>query len=267
VVAAARVAALMARPPGLLESEARGLLAALRFLTSLPLRGPAEPAGLERALAWFPLVGLALGAVLVGLDRLLSAVFAHPLVDFLLLAALVLLTGGLHLDGLVDTADGLPAPGTSEQRLAALREPWAGPRGTAAALAALILQFAALTSLGPPAREASLLLAPALGRWAIVYAYARFPYARRTAGLSLALKRGAGRRAVAIATATILAAALLLGRPGALALVGFAWVSGLGLGLIACRRLGGMSGDVYGALEQVVETTALLLGPCLLAAR
>jgi adenosylcobinamide-GDP ribazoletransferase len=257
----------MARPPGLLRSEATGLLAALRFLTSLPLRGPAEPAGLERALAWFPLVGLGLGAVLVGLDHLLAAVFARPFVDFLLLAAMVLLSGGLHLDGLVDTADALPAPGRPEERLAALREPWARPRGAAAALTALTLQFAALASLTPASREASLLLAPALGRWAIVYAYARFPYARRTAGLSLALKRGADRRAIAVATATVLGAALLSGRPGTLALLGLAWLSGLCLGVIACRRLGGMSGDLYGALEQNVETAVLLLGPSVLAAR
>ena len=131
----------------------------------------------------------------------------RPLRDFLLLTTLVMATGGLHLDGLIDSADGLLGPGPAERRLAAMRESWAGQRGAFAALAVLLLQYAALASLPTESRLAALLLAPTLGRWAIVYCYAAFPYARRNAGLSIALKRGA-TPAVAVGATAL---ALLIG--------------------------------------------------------
>lgn len=242
-----------------------GLAAAFRFLTCLPLPGAGPtPADLSRALPCFPLVGLTLGACLVLLDRLLAPLVARPLVDFAILAALLALSGGLHLDGLIDTADGLPAPGPPERRLAVMRESWAGPRGAAAALTQLLLQYAALASLPDAARTPALLLAPALGRWAIVYGYVAFPYARRTAGLSLALKRGGTPVTLLAATVVVLPLAGLLSWPTGPLLLLPAWLIAAAVGQVALRRLGGMSGDVYGAVEQLVETTTLILAPRLL---
>jgi len=246
----------------IVRGELGGAAAAIRFLTCLPLPGRAPSlADLGHALPYFPPVGLLIGGVLIVLDRLLAPWLARPLLDFVLLAALVTLSGGLHLDGLIDTADGLFRPGPAEQRLAAMRESWAGPRGVAAALAQLLLQYAALASLPDTARAPALLLAPLLGRWAIVYGYVAFPYARRAAGLSLALKQGGTRGTLVAATAIALAATSLLSWPTGPLLLACAWLIAALIGRLALARLGGMSGDVYGASEQLVETATLLLLP------
>jgi adenosylcobinamide-GDP ribazoletransferase len=247
--------------------QLRGLAAAYRFLTCLPVPGPSPTSrDLARALPYFPLVGLTLGAILVVLDGLLSPWLARPVVDFALLLALVVSSGALHLDGLIDTADGLLAAGPAERRLAVMRESWAGPRGAAAALALLVAQYAALAGLDDATRRTALLLAPLLGRWAIVYGYVAFPYARRTAGLSLALKQGGTPLVGAVATAFVgLAAGLLSWPSGPLLLLG-AWGVAAAIGSVAQRRLGGMSGDVYGAVEQVVETLTLALSPVVVGA-
>lgn len=253
-----------------MRGQLGGLTAAFGFLTCLPVpnRAAGGATDLGRALPYFPLVGLALGGVLVLLDGALAPLVGRPLLDFVLLATLVLLSGGLHLDGLVDTADGLLGLGPAERRLAAMRESWAGPRGAVAALGQLLVQYAALASLPPDQRGPALLLAPLLGRWAIVWAYVAFPYARRTAGLSLALKQGATPAAGAAATAFAVLAASLVAGPAGPGLLGLAWLVTTGAGRLAQRRLGGMSGDVYGALEQVVESlTLLLLSPLVAHAR
>lgn len=245
-----------------LARELRGLGAAVRFLTCLPIPGGLPTADdLGRALRYFPLVGLALGGALVGLDRLLGPWLARPLLDFALLGALVILSGALHLDGLIDAADGLLSPGPTARRLARMRESGAGPRGAAAALALLLLQYAALSALEPPARVPALLLAPLLGRWGILYGYTVFPYARSTLGISWALKQGGTHSAARCVTLVVLAVAGLLAWPAGPLLLVVAWAIAELIGRLARRRLGGMSGDVYGAVEQLVETMVLLLTP------
>lgn len=244
------------------RSRTAGLVAAGSFLTCLPLPASrADSRDLSGALPYFPLVGLAIGGVQVTVDLLLRPVIARPLVDFVLVALPILLTGGLHLDGLIDAADGLLGPGSPEERLAAMRQSWAGPRGAAAGLGQLLLQFAALSALPDALRGAVLALAPVLGRWAIVYGYVAFPYARRGPSLSQTLKAGATPVVGLGTTAFALGAASLLCWPAGPLLLGIAWLLAEGLGRLAQRRLGGMSGDVYGATEQLVESLTLLLLP------
>ena len=241
------------------------MAAAFRFLTCLPIPGRDDEAldDLRGALPFFPIVGLAIGMTLLSVDAVLAPLVARPLVDFALLTVLVVLSGALHLDGLIDTADGLFGPGPAERRLAEMRESWAAPRGVAAALMLLLVQYAALSALDGTARTAALLLAPTLGRWAVVHGYVAYPYARRTAGLSSILKQGANWRAALVATGVALGAAVVLRWPSGPLLLVAAWIVATGLGAVATRRLGGMSGDVYGAVEQLVETATLLLTPLL----
>jgi len=227
----------------------------------LPSFQLAEREHLSRSLSYFPLIGFAIGALLVGLDRLLAPLLARPLLDFVLLATLILASGGLHFDGLIDTADGMFGPGPPERRLAAMRQSAAGPRGVKAGLLLLLAQFAALASLPTAHRVEALLLAPTLGRWAIVYGYVAFPYARGNAGLSVPLKQGATLRAAIAATGFALLAVALVSWPNGLLLVLVAWPIAATAGRLALHQLGGMSGDVYGATEQIVETAVLLAAP------
>ena len=244
---------------------ARGLLAAWHFLTVLRL--PGAPAtrldDLRCALPFFPLVGVVLGGMLALLDAPLGLLFGRPLRDLIMLSLLVLMSGGLHLDGLVDTADGLFLDGSWEERLAAMHESRAGPRGAITALCLLLLGYSAIAALPDGSRLPGLVLAPTLGRWTVVVGYVVFPYARRGPGVSAALKAGAGPAALLTASMLAVAAGLLLCWPSGAVLLAGAGAFVFAAGHFASRRLGGMSGDVYGAVEQIVEVGVLAAVPLL----
>jgi adenosylcobinamide-GDP ribazoletransferase len=171
------------------------------------------------------------------------------------------LSGALHLDGLVDTCDALCTPTTPEQRLALMHDSRAHDPGTVAACLLLLGKFAALQALPGAVRLPALLLAPLLARWAIVVAYWGYPYARRTPGASLALKRQATTpRLLAATAAALVAVGLAVGPVGLLVLA----ASGLTIHLAATfvrTRLPGLTGDTYGAIAELVEALALVLVP------
>jgi len=168
----------------------RPLRIALRLLTRLPVpEPPPEDDGQDsvaRSLAWYPLVGLILGALLWGLAAMLAAGAAPSLLSAaLLLAAWVALTGALHLDGLADTADAwLGGLGDRERTLAIMKDPCAGPAGVVAVVLVLLLKFAALAALAT-APQPALLLAPVLARMALTALFLTTPYVR-PGGIGLA---------------------------------------------------------------------------------
>lgn len=240
-----------------------GPLVALEFLTTLRLRRARiwDDAGLGAALAWFPAVGLLLGAALWGLDLALAGILPRSAAAAVLLGALALATGALHLDGVADTADGLAAPRDREARLALMREGAAGPAGVSALVLLLLAQWSALASLEGAARPAAILLAPALARWGVVAAAACYRPARPS-GLGHAAATALWPVAVPLATATAAAAAIaLFGAPGLL-LLALAGAAALATAGAASRRLGGVTGDTHGA---VVEVTHAVLWFAMLA--
>jgi adenosylcobinamide-GDP ribazoletransferase len=240
-----------------------GFWVAVQFLTRLPAPRPhavsAERLGI--ALPYFPAVGLLLGALLVAIDLALRPLLAPAVVDALLVGALVVLSGALHLDGLVDTCDAVCARASPEARLALMHDSRAHDPGTIAACLLLLAKFAALQALVDPARLPALLVAPLLGRWAIVVSYWAYPYARSTPGASLALKAQATTpRALAATLFTLAVLALAVGPAAPLVLAG----AGLAVHLLASlirTRLPGLTGDAYGAIAELVETLALALVP------
>ncbi|HXH82337.1 MAG TPA: adenosylcobinamide-GDP ribazoletransferase, partial [Candidatus Tectomicrobia bacterium] len=142
-----------------------GLLVAARYLTIVPLPGPTDhaPSALGRSAPWFPVVGLALGIALVAVD-LAAAVLFPPLLSALLtITAWKLLTGGLHLDGLADSLDGLVGR-DPEHRRAIMRDSRIGTFGAVGLILFLLLEITAVAELEPPARWRALLVAPAVGR-------------------------------------------------------------------------------------------------------
>ncbi len=231
---------------------------ALQFLTVIPspLRRAFDPRALGRSQAYFPLVGLVVGALLAALDLLLQVVLPAPLVAGGLLAALVLLTGGLHLDGLIDTCDGLFLHRAPEARLAIMRDSRAGSFGVIGAATVLLLKYAGLLALGDPARTAVIVLMPVIGRWAMVLALSVFPYARQEGnGVPF---QGQGRGPLLAATLTAVALAVVLWpERGPYVLVGVAlWT--LLVGRFITSRLGGLTGDSYGALNETAEVLVLI---------
>ncbi|MGI8549228.1 MAG: adenosylcobinamide-GDP ribazoletransferase [Dehalococcoidia bacterium] len=235
-------------------------LAALEFLTPFRLRRVAEqdPAAIGPSSAFFPLIGLLLGLALIGLDRLLSQALPPPAVDALLVTALALFSGALHLDGLADTADGIFGGRTAERRLEIMRDSRTGSFGALAVGLMLLLQWNALISLSPPWRFGGLLLFPALGRCAAVVALAAFPYARPE-GLGTLFHRHAWPWPALFAVLSSLLLSIVLFNGSGAALWGASILLALLLGAAMASRLGGLTGDTYGAICEITQVTVLLL--------
>ncbi len=236
---------------------------ALAFLT--PFGGAAVPDA--RTLGWFPLVGAllgsAVGALWWGADRLWPPLVAAVLV----VAADMALTGLLHFDGLIDSADGLLAPLDRERRLAVMRQSDVGAFGVSVGAVVVVARVAALAALAP-----SVPLVAALwcaSRTVMAVAARTLPYAR-SGGLADAFLGGpAGPVAALGATLTIAlgiavsfddgpgggaAASLAVG-----AAIAATVLAGAGVLALARRRLGGFTGDVLGAAGVVGETAGLLV--------
>jgi adenosylcobinamide-GDP ribazoletransferase len=233
-------------------------LAALAFLTRIPV-----PAGVERSMArvsagqaWFPAVGLIIGLILLGVDEAAGRALPRTSVDALLVVALVVITGGLHLDGLSDAADGLLGGDTPKRRLAIMRDVRTGTFGVVAIVSVLLLKWAGFQSLPGGVRAEAIVLTPCLARAAIPLSAAVFP-AARPEGLAAALAaRSRASVALAGAAATI-ASVALLGAGGAYLLV-CSGACALAIGWSATRLAGGVTGDVHGATIETTEATALL---------
>ncbi len=222
--------------------------AAFSFLTILPL---GSPSGRQRgpAFAWYPLVGLCVGALLTAiaacspLDRELSA--------FLILLVWALITGGLHLDGFGDSCDGLLATVAPDQRRRIMRDPRAGMWAVAGTALLLLGKWLAIRAA--PAHL--LILAPVLGRWTMVLAAYAFPSATAE-GMAATFRAGLARRHVVIAAVWVV---ILLTHNELLALALGSCVFALLFGWWAARRLGGgLTGDTYGALCELTELLSLL---------
>lgn len=234
-------------------------LVALKFLTRLPIKGGGNsPEAWRRSVAYFPLVGLILGIIMAGVWQALVWVPALPRAG-LILALAVFLSGGLHLDGFIDSMDGLLSGRDRERILAIMKDSHVGAHGVTAVVTLLLIKFSLLAVLPPGhlqvaglALPPALVLMPVLGRWAMVPALTCFPYVRRE-GLGVLFQAGGGRRNLIYSTfVAALLAWLIMGPAGLFYLFLTALVSLAWCGWIR-RLLGGMTGDTYGALAEIAE--------------
>ncbi|CAI8987682.1 adenosylcobinamide-GDP ribazoletransferase [Pseudomonas sp. IT-P291] len=232
---------------------------ALQFLSSLPIRlhGMPEPRELGRSLLFYPLVGLLFGAILWAVNWLLlgTPTLLHAA---LLLSVWVLLSGGLHLDGLADSADAwLGGFGDRERTLTIMKDPRSGPIAVVTLVLVLLLKFTALLALIGQPHSLALIIVPLIGRSALLGLFLTTPYVR-AGGLGQALAdhlpRSAGRQVLAISA---LACVLIAGLSGVVAVVlaalGFVW-----LRQVMLRRLGGTTGDTAGAMLELLEVAVLV---------
>lgn len=233
------------------------LLTAFQFLTTFPalIRRSFTAQELGHAVGYFPLVGLALGGVLYGMEVGLGLIFPAQVVTVFILAAWLLLTRALHFDGFLDTCDGLFGGFTPERRLEIMRDSRVGAFGVAGGGMLLLAKYAAIVSLS---HLSGLLLAPVLGRWAVSIAIFAYPYARDK-GMGRDMKDNVLWPQVILATGiALLAAWFFAGWAGLLAFAIAGAVLWLGASFIL-RRIPGLTGDSYGALCELTELTVLLL--------
>jgi adenosylcobinamide-GDP ribazoletransferase len=239
----------------------RALIAAFAFLTRLPVpAGAASGVDIGRSIAFFPVVGLALGGMLAGGALMLSGALAPLVVAVLLVAVLAVLTGGLHLDGLADLFDAIGGGrGDRARMLELMRDSRIGAHGSAALSLALIAKVVALGHALERHDLVSILTFPALARWAVVPAIVFVPYARQE-GLGLGFVRSGRARDVGAATVLMAVAAIVLRRRTVFVAAAAALSVVVVLAVWLRRRLGGLTGDVYGAAIELAEVAALVAG-------
>ena len=245
-------------------NQYRELVAAIRFLSVLPTPGSAllfdkdeSTSRLVIGCEYFPLVGLLLALLLWLIVLLFARLIPQLVLAALLVVALVILTGGLHLDGLMDTCDGLFGGRTRERKLEIMRDSHVGSFGVLGAACILLLKFALFASIPAQSLPLALLLILPSARWSMALALRVFPPARPT-GLGAAYHRAVTTRRLLITGLIALLIALIVGR-----FAGFiAWVTGslvaLAIGQWITKSIGGLTGDSYGAIDEVTEIVMLL---------
>ena len=234
----------------------RSLRVAFGLLTTLPAWRDDDwaPGQIGRAAVWFPFVGLLIGAVVWGVWAGLGWLLPPAVAGILALAAWIALTGGLHLDGLADCCDGLLASAAPERRLEIMRDPRLGVFGAVGLMLVLLLKAASLAAL-TPAAGGGILLATSLARWCVLPA-GLLPRARPE---GLGAEYASGLRPWSLAVGALIPLALMIAlgwRAVAAAVLGLV-AAGLAL-LFARRRIGGVTGDVFGFMIELVETTMLV---------
>jgi adenosylcobinamide-GDP ribazoletransferase len=235
-------------------------LIAMQFLTIIPLPFDTrcQKEDLGRATACFPLVGLTIGSLLVGLNWLIEPWLNRSLTAALLITALAAVTGALHLDGLADVCDGLAARGSRERFLAVMKDSNVGAVGAVGLVLGLVLKWQALLAVPAGITWQALLLFPTLGRCAQVLVMAGAKHARQD-GLGAAIIQGMSARHLLVALCITVAACLaLLPVKGMIALTAVFAVSLVIRGYFQ-NRLGGLTGDIIGCSCELSEILALIV--------
>lgn len=231
---------------------------AVRFLTAVPVPGlpPMDEIGIARSMAAFPLVGLLIGVGGAAAGWIAHWLWGAPLHAIVLVIAWMLLTLGLHLDGIADSCDALFSWRSREQKLEIMKDSRIGTMGALGLLVIVLLKVGALLQLGSFWWMGAL-IAPMWGRWADIYGIFCFPAARE-GGMGRTFHEQVRRTDFVIATlSALLLGAVLLPPWGALAgLVVWPIIHGLAQRMVAA--LGGLTGDTYGALAEVGEVVTLL---------
>jgi len=235
-------------------------LVALNFLTIIrtPWRREVSPEELGRSLNYFPVVGIVIGLILAGLNWGLSLILPSSVVNILLIVSLAVVSGALHLDGFVDTCDGIAGHKTVEARWQVMRDSRVGGFGIVGAILLLLVKYISLNNVPEPLLMMTLLLMPVVSRWAMVYAIFAYPYARPS-GLGKVFKQEASWLRFIVATLTTLAVAVVLAQLAGLIIMAGIWAMVMLMAAYLKRKFSGLTGDTYGAINEMAEVCVLIL--------
>lgn len=235
----------------------RELLVAFQFLSIFPavIRRPFTEKELGRSVGYFPLVGLSIGVVLFVVMNGITNFFSIQVSAAVVLVLWVVITRAIHLDGFLDTCDGLFGGDTPEKRLLIMRDSRVGAFALVGGGVLLITMFSAIES--SKNMVGSLLLAPVFGRWALSFALVAFPYARPE-GMGRALKNNSHWPQWLLASLTTLIIAWFVGKWLGLIVFGLVLIISLLWLRYVLRLIPGLTGDIYGATCVLVETFVLI---------
>jgi adenosylcobinamide-GDP ribazoletransferase len=239
----------------------RSFLLAFSFLTIIPAYGKRVAGEKEMAnsLYFYPLVGFIIGAFLALLAWLSNFLALGWGGDALIIVSWIIITGGLHLDGLMDSADGLFSGRDRERKLEIMKDSRVGAMGGIALVSVMLLKFAFLTSLPYEYKLWALLIAPAAGRCFMVYMVLLFPYARSGSSLGKCFGADVGKAKIIGATLVLVIGAYIIAPMLGIFMV---LATAIPVAIIALginRTLGGHTGDTYGAACELSETLFLII--------
>lgn len=239
-------------------------LCALTFLTRIPIpvKGIDQPEDFKKSIYFFPVVGLIIGGVLAGSYYLLAKIFPMPIVAALLLFIYVLLTGGLHLDGLIDTVDGIYGGRSREHRLEIMKDTHPGAFGVLGAVVILLIKYSIYTQLSSNLLVI-LIAASVMGRQAMVWVQIFYPYARKQ-GLGMLFNVYGSVPLFGVTTGITMVILFLLAQINGLYIFLICSIILFILASWLSHLLGGLTGDTYGASCELIEISALLTGLLLL---
>lgn len=240
------------------------ILLAFQFMTRIPISGlPHEPRALARAAKFFPVVGLAIGLMAVAVQRLLVTRVQPQVLTLVLIIYLVMITGALHEDGLADAADGFGGGWTKEKILQIMRDSRIGSFGAVAITLSLLSRFILINSTSPARLPGFLVAASVLCRWTTLPLGFWLPYAREDHGLGAGVAGKMPLTSLLWGTGfAVLSVAAALGLGSLLA-----WLITLAVtaasGLYFKRHIQGVTGDCFGATNQITEIAIYFYGALL----
>lgn len=235
-------------------------LIALQFLTVLPIKIKSEIAEEDfgRSLLYFPVVGTLIGLVLSGVTLLLGFL-PNPVVCMLILIISIVITGGIHLDGLADTCDGFYGPRPKEKILAIMRDSRAGVMGVIGIFCLLSLKFTLIVSTPKNVLWKLLILMTAFARWSQILACYTSNYAREEGKAKYFVEYDSKKELLVGGIFTVVLFLLLLKSEGVILLVLSLVPILLFINYIK-RKIGGMTGDTIGAISEIAEVAVLFFG-------
>jgi adenosylcobinamide-GDP ribazoletransferase len=234
------------------------LLSAFQFLTAIPISlKKVNDKQMAASMIFFPVVGLVLGLLMAGAHMLLSATSLSPgAINIILVVGLIAITGGMHLDGLADTADAFLSGKNKEEMLLIMRDPHIGVMGTLGIISAILLKIALLTGLNNNSKAAALILMMVLSRWSAVLLMQASPYARAE-GKAKTFTKGITPSIALFCTGITLACAIALGPLKGISAMAMVAAITYAFGKYSCRRINGITGDIIGCTIELTEIAAL----------
>jgi adenosylcobinamide-GDP ribazoletransferase len=234
------------------------IITAVTFLTIMPLpnNGVIQPKEFGKSMAYFPLVGLLIGALLIGAQMVLIKIFSPLTTTVLLIAFWSCLTGFLHLEGFVDAIDGFSASSNKERILDVMKDHHCGAKGVVAIVFLIIVKIVLLSDIPAYLLTPALVLTPAVSRW-VMLAASLCPHASNETGLGKTFVENSGSTEVVIASIILMIAGLSLLRIQFIVLMIPVLILVLLFLSYVIRKINGVTGDILGAMNELTEAACL----------
>lgn len=235
-------------------------LHAIAFFTRIPVPWlkPSDEAW-KKSVNWYPAVGLVIGLLLWGVFQAGLLLFSPWLAAVMTLVAWVYVTGGLHLDGWMDLADGLGSGRPRERVLEIMKDSRVGAMGVLAAILLLFIKAGAVAELSPQGWGSLLIVAPAAARTHVLLSIKLWPYLSADNGIGKGISAGLSVPAMIVSYIILIASGWLLGGLQVVTAIVASLVFALLFSRSVAKKLGGLNGDCYGAVIETSEAVVLLV--------